>query len=82
VNLEPADQFEPIAFIAIHEKVLLRRAKDFEPTNKAIGPPRPEYHLLDPATGETRLVSGEFVPLLQEGKRFLQPSKRVLGRDS
>ena len=39
-----------------------------EPT----GPDRPESYVLDPATGETRLVSGEFAPLRQEGKRFLQ----------
>jgi len=78
VNLEPADQFDPIAFIAIHDKVLLRRAKDDDGlTKKTIGPQRPEYYLLDPATGETRLVSGEFAPLRQEGKRFLQPTGKA-----
>ncbi len=33
-----------------------------------------EYYLLDVTTGATQLVSGEFMPLLQEGKRFLQPA--------
>lgn len=78
MNLEPADQFDPIAFIAIHDKVLLRRAKDDDGlTKKTIGPQRPEYYLLDPATGETRLVSGEFAPLRQKGKRFLQPTGKA-----
>jgi len=78
VNLEPADQFDPLAFIATHDKVLLRRAKDDDglTTKKSIGPDRPEYYLVDPATGETRLVSGEFTPLRQEGRRFLQPTGR------
>jgi HEAT repeat protein len=79
VNLEPADQFDPIAFMVIHDKVLLRRARDDDGvmTKKAAGPQRPEYYLLDPATGETRLVSGEFAPLRQEGKRFLQPTGKA-----
>jgi hypothetical protein len=62
VNLEPAGEFEPVAFVAAHNKVLLRRAKEN----------RSEYYLLDAATGETQLVTGEFTPLYQQGKRFLQ----------
>lgn len=62
VNLEPADEFETIAFLASHNKTLLRRAKTDESLSlrKGTGPDRPEYYLLDAATGETRLVSGEF----------------------
>jgi len=76
VNLTPADQFDPIAYLALHGKVLLRRAKDdYGPSSsKSVGPDQPEYYLLDASTGETKLVSGEFAPLRQEGKRFLQPA--------
>lgn len=79
VNLEPADQFDPVAFLAVHDKVLLRRAKDdYGPTSKkSAGPDRPEYYLLDPTTGETHLVSGEFAPLRQEGKRLLQSTSKA-----
>ncbi|HKR23226.1 MAG TPA: hypothetical protein VJS17_11555, partial [Pyrinomonadaceae bacterium] len=78
VNLEPADDFEPVAFVASHNKVLLRRSKDsYHPIDRsAVGPDRPEYYLLDPATGETRLVNGEFEPLQQKGKRALQRTEK------
>jgi hypothetical protein len=74
IDLSPADQFDPVAFLTLHGKVLLRRAKDDygSSSGKSIGPDRPEYYLLDVGTGETRLVSGEFAPLREEGKRFLQ----------
>lgn len=75
VNLEPADEFTPIAFVVTQNKVLLRRAKNqYVPAKQGIGPDRPEHYLLDPATGDTRLVTGEFTPLYQKGKRFLQPT--------
>jgi len=78
VNLEPADDFNPIVFLPSHGKVLLRRAKDQDGLNgKPVGPDRPEYYLLTPDTGETRLVSGEFAPLLQEGNRFLQATGKT-----
>jgi hypothetical protein len=81
VNLPPADQFDPIAYLALHGKVLLRRTKDDygRASSKSVGPDHPEYYLLDAATGETRLVSGEFAPLRQEGKRFLQPTHESEG---
>lgn len=73
VGLEPAGEFEPIAFIPAHGKVLLRRAKEgYHPTNTSVGPDRPEYYLLDADTGKTQLVSGVFAPLLEDGNRFLQ----------
>ena len=75
VNLEQADEFTPIAFVVTQNKVLLRRARNqFLPPKEALGPERPEHYLLDPATGDTRLVTGEFTPLYQKGKRFLQPT--------
>lgn len=78
VNLEPADDFEPVAFVASHNKVLLRRSKDsYHPIDRAaVGPDRPEYYLLDPATGGTRLVNGEFAPLQQKGNRALQRTEK------
>lgn len=78
VNLEPADDFEPVAFVASHNKVLLRRAKAayISMGNKPVGPERPEYFLLDAATGETRLVNGEFAPLQRRGSRPLQRTEK------
>ncbi len=78
VKLEPADQFDPIAFVTTHNKVLLRRAKEMltlYPIRSA-GPDKPEHYLLDPSTGETRLVSGEFEPLRQRGRRSLQRTEK------
>jgi hypothetical protein len=77
VNLPAADQLDPVAALPLN-KVLVKRAKpDYVPTGgKARGPDKPEYYLLDPATGVTRLVSGEFAPLLESGGRFLQPTER------
>lgn len=79
VNLEPADQFEPIAFVAAHNKVLLRRAKDGPDTylRRRSGPEKAEFYLLNPSTGETRPVTGEFEPLrLQRGSRLLQRTEK------
>ena len=75
VRLEPADEFNPVAFIPTHQKILLYRSKDID-SKKSVGPDRPEYYLLDPATGETQLVSGEFDPLFNVDKRFLQPTTK------
>src|SRR5262245_5776764 len=72
VNLPPADQFDSVSYVAAHNKVLLRRARDEE--NKSSGPEEPEFYLLDVATGRTQKVTGEFAPLLQEGPRSLQPT--------
>jgi hypothetical protein len=72
VALPPADQFDSVAYLPAHNKVLLRRARDDD--NKSDGLVEPEFYLLDPATGRTRKVTGEFAPLLQEGRRSLQPA--------
>jgi hypothetical protein len=76
VGLAPSDQFDTVAYLAVHGKVLLRRAKDdYETFSKnSTGPDSPEYYLLDASTGLTQKVTGEFAPLREKGKRFLQPT--------
>jgi hypothetical protein len=75
IKLEPADDFIPITFLSSLGKVLLRRARG-EHASKPVGPDHHEFYLLDAATGETRLVSGNFEPLLQPGYRFLQRAEK------
>lgn len=76
VNLAPADQFDVVVYLPLQGKVLLRRAKDSEgSSSKSAGPESPEYYLLDAATGLTQKVSGEFAPLLEESRRFLQATR-------
>ncbi|HLL14473.1 MAG TPA: HEAT repeat domain-containing protein [Pyrinomonadaceae bacterium] len=77
VNLPPAEQFEPVAYVAAHGKVLLRRACDEGSAGESRGRASPEYYLLDAQTGRTELVPGVFAPLLQEGNRPLQPTGRT-----
>jgi hypothetical protein len=73
VALPPADRFDSVGYIAAHNKVLLRRARDEDnQDSKSISPKEPEFYLLDVATGRTQKVSGEFAPLLQKGRRSLQ----------
>ncbi|HKQ77803.1 MAG TPA: HEAT repeat domain-containing protein [Blastocatellia bacterium] len=69
VGVPAADVFNPVAFIASHSRVLLLRTKDDN-----VGPDRPEYRLLDPATGASQVVSGRFEPVEQQTYRPLQPS--------
>ncbi|HEU4434750.1 MAG TPA: HEAT repeat domain-containing protein, partial [Pyrinomonadaceae bacterium] len=78
VNVLPADQLTPVAFLPPLSKVLVRRAKaDYAPPGvKTKGPEKPEHFLLDPATGAVRPVSGEFEPLYQSRNRFLQPTEK------
>ena len=76
--LEPDDQVDAIAFVPLQNKVLVRRAKD-DPdplSGKSVKPSVPECYLVDPQTGQVQSVTGEFAPLHQEGKRFLQPTEQ------
>ncbi len=78
VKIDPADQFDPLAFVAAHNKVLLRRAKNEQERYLAhgVGPDKAEYYLLTPSTGETQLVKGDFEPLRARGGRSLQRTEK------
>lgn len=74
VNLKPADELDPIAFLPVYSQILLRRVED-DPeisSGESVAREKVEYFLIDPKTGVIETASGEFAPLLQEGKRFLQ----------
>jgi len=61
----------PVAYVRAHEGVLAYR-----PPKCSSGP---EYYLVDPESGRSRAVAGEFRPLLEaavSGWRDLQPTKR------
>lgn len=73
VQIPPAQEFEPLAYVAAHGKVLLRRAGEAA-GGSASAPGAPEFYLLDAATGQTQPVGGEFEPLTQEGGRALLPT--------
>jgi hypothetical protein len=78
INLPSADELKAITFLPSLGKALVRRDKgQYVPTGRtAKGPDRPEYYLVDPSTGTSRLVTGNFTPLYEEGKRFLQPADK------
>jgi hypothetical protein len=78
VNMPPADQLVAISFVPVLNKVLVKRAKqDYVPVGmKPRGPDKAEHLLIDPATGVTRLVTGEFAPLQHRGSRFLQATEK------
>lgn len=63
INLEPADNFDSVAFVPQHGRFLIMRRSDgsFPAGGDApTGPENSEYHLLDPATGALERVTGEF----------------------
>ena len=75
MNIPPAGEFAPVAYLPSHAGVLLRRATDEDSVeDKSVAPATPEFYVLDAPTGRTQLVTGVFAPLLQTGKRFLQPT--------
>ncbi len=77
IDIQPADNFNPVSFVPAHNKVLLYRAKDeygYRKKENNPSPETPEYYLLDAATGKTELVKGEFRPLIQQTFRPLQPT--------
>lgn len=76
VDIPSADNFDAVAYVPAHGKILLFRAKDppapgIEPN---AGPDEPEHYLLDAATGKTELVKGAFSPWSDERERPLQPT--------
>lgn len=74
VKLEAADELDPIAFLPVHGKILLRRAKD-DPevmSGRAAARDHADYYLIDPKTGAVEPISGELAPLRHVNKRFLQ----------
>ncbi len=72
VDLPPADNFDAVAWIAAHKRVLLYRQRDLE--NWTTGPEKAEFHLLDPATGAHEKVEGEMRPFFDAGSHELQPT--------
>ncbi len=76
VGLPAADTFYPLAWLPVQEKILLFRARENfnHPGQKPVGPPQPEFHLLDPATGKLTRVTGEFGPFLEGSWSRLQPT--------
>lgn len=81
VDLPPAENFNPLAWIAAHQRVLLYRQRDdprlLPPRDKPdpnAGPENPEYHLLDPITGKLERLEGEFRPLRRLEGHDLQPT--------
>ena len=73
INLPPAEEFYPIAFVPAHNKLMLYRAKEAYST---LNPTIAEYYLLDAKTGNTELVKGEFQPLITQTFRPLQPTDK------
>ncbi len=81
VELPPADNFDPLAWIAAHQRVLLYRQRDdpryFAPSDEPkpnAGPEKAEFYLLDPINGEHKRVEGEFRPLQRLEGHALQPT--------
>lgn len=74
VNVSAADTFNPVAYVPAHKRVLLVRKRDDETGSGRIpvGPEKAEFLLLDPATGGSNVVTGEFTPFLHQGTRPLQ----------
>jgi hypothetical protein len=73
VDLPPADNFDPIAWIEARRGVLLYRQRDLQ--DWKAGPEKPEFYLLDPITAATEKVEGEMRPFFDTRKRKLQPTE-------
>ena len=83
LDVPPADGFEPVAYLPERRRVLLRRLSDphVHGRERPVGPKTPEYYLLDPETGATKAVSGEFAPYEQETFRALQTAAGTTGEN-
>lgn len=75
VDLAPADDCNPVTRLP-SGKILVKRVRNEQAPGiePEAGPEKPEYHLLDPATGAMERVTGEFRPLEHETWRPLQPT--------
>lgn len=71
INLPPAEEFNPVAYVPAHNKILLYRGKEAYPT---ANPVAAEYYLLDADTGKIESVKGEFQPLMLQTFHSLQPT--------
>ena len=83
VDLPSADNFDPLAWIAGHQRVLLYRQRDDprylperEKPDPGAGPEKPEFYLLDPANSEPKQIVGEFRPLQRLEGHQLQATGR------
>ena len=71
VDLPPADNFNPVAWVEARKRVLVYRQRDRD--GKA-GPENPEFHLVDPTTGTNEKIEGEMRPFFDAGQHELQPT--------
>lgn len=70
LKLEPADNFDPLAFVGSRSKFLVVRNRDWQ--NAKAGPESPESYLLDPASGDLEKIEAESGPRVEGGPRPLQ----------
>jgi hypothetical protein len=68
ILLPEIDGFEPIGFVPEHGKIVIAVTRKTSEVK--------EYRLLDPATGLSEKIKGEFKPLTQQTYRSLQPTGR------
>lgn len=74
LKLDPADTFNAVAMLPHSGEILVSRARneDAPGIKPDAGPEKKQYHLVNPATGALRRVTGEFRPLEDESWRPLQ----------
>jgi hypothetical protein len=74
-DIPEADELKPMFFVPSRNQILVRRARQQWADNPT-GPTAPEYYLVDPVTGKSQLIKGNFEPFEQIEKRFFQSSAR------
>jgi hypothetical protein len=72
IDLPPADNFDPVAWVEAHKQMLVYRQGDSD--GRVAGPEDAEFYLLDVQTGAHRKVEGEFRPFFDAAKQELQPT--------
>ena len=73
LNIPSADNLNPIAYIPSHNKILLERYPDTKERDVIV---EHEYYLLNPETGESEIVKGDFRPWEALTYRPLQPAQK------